>query len=74
VDDFASLDTPEGPGDVKVVELFAFEKYFSCFGMVVPPAFIKMLSNVSFKSMAIKKWAFWVQIATISSLSKESSL
>ena len=31
VDDFASLDTPEGPGGVKVVDIFVFEKYFSCF-------------------------------------------
>jgi hypothetical protein len=31
VDDFASLDTCVGPVGVKVVELFVFEKYFSCF-------------------------------------------
>jgi hypothetical protein len=31
VDDFASLDTRVGPVGVKVVELFVFEKYFSCF-------------------------------------------
>ena len=31
VDDFASLDTPGGPGGVKVVELFVFEKCFGCF-------------------------------------------
>ena len=31
VDDFASLDTPGGHGGVKVVEIFVFEKYFSCF-------------------------------------------
>jgi hypothetical protein len=31
VDNFASLDTPEGPEGVKIVELFVFEKYFSFF-------------------------------------------
>jgi hypothetical protein len=34
MDDFASLDTPGGPVGVKVVELFVFEKYFSCFSDV----------------------------------------
>ena len=33
-DNFASLDNPGGPGGVKVVELFGFEKYFSCFSDV----------------------------------------
>jgi hypothetical protein len=31
VDDFPSLDIPGGPGGIKVVELFVFEKYVSCF-------------------------------------------
>ena len=31
MDNFAFLDTPGGPEGVKVVELFVFEKYFSCF-------------------------------------------
>ena len=31
MDDFAALDTPEGPEGVKVVEIFVFEKKFSCF-------------------------------------------
>jgi hypothetical protein len=31
VDNFTSLDTPDSPEGVKVVELFVFEKYFSCF-------------------------------------------
>jgi hypothetical protein len=31
VDNFASLDTPWDLEGVKVVELFVFEKYFSCF-------------------------------------------
>ena len=30
-DNFASLDTPGGPRGVKVVEIFVFEKHFSCF-------------------------------------------
>jgi len=31
VDSFASLETPGGLKGIKVVELFVFEKYFSCF-------------------------------------------
>jgi hypothetical protein len=31
VDNFAYPDTPESPEGVKIVEVFAFEKYFSCF-------------------------------------------
>ena len=31
VEKFASLDTPGGSEGNKVVELFAFEKYFGCF-------------------------------------------
>jgi hypothetical protein len=31
VDILASLDNPGGPEGVKVVELFVFEKDFSCF-------------------------------------------
>ena len=31
MDDFASLDTPGGPEGVKVVELFVFKRYLSCF-------------------------------------------
>ena len=31
VDNFASLDTPGGPGGVKVVEIFEFETFFNCF-------------------------------------------
>jgi hypothetical protein len=31
VDNCASLDTPVESEGVKVVELFVFEKYFSCF-------------------------------------------
>ena len=31
VDNFASLDTPGGPEGVRIVELFLFEKNFSCF-------------------------------------------
>ena len=31
VDNLASLDTPGGPEGVRIVELFVFEKYFSCF-------------------------------------------
>jgi len=31
VDNFASLETPGGSKGIKVMELFVFEKYFSCF-------------------------------------------
>jgi hypothetical protein len=31
MDNFASLDTPGGSEGVRIVELFVFEKYFSCF-------------------------------------------
>jgi hypothetical protein len=31
VDNFASLDILGDPESIKVVELFVFEKYFSCF-------------------------------------------
>jgi hypothetical protein len=79
VDNFASLDTPGDPGSVKVVELSAFEKYFSCFGMVAPPwriffTFMKMLPNVSFTRVTIKKVFLTVQIVTISNLLQKSTL
>jgi hypothetical protein len=31
MDNFDSLDTPGDPEGVRIVELFVFEKYFSCF-------------------------------------------
>ena len=31
VDSFASLETPGGLKGIELVELFVFEKYFSCF-------------------------------------------
>ena len=37
MDHFTSLDTPGGPGGVKVVELFVFEKISAVFWMVAPP-------------------------------------
>ena len=59
------------PGAFNKVELSAFEKKISCF---VVFHFYQMLSNVSFISMAIKKVFLTVQIATISNLSKTSTL
>ena len=59
------------PGAFKKVELSAFEKKISCFVVFLS---YQMLSNVSFISMAIKKVFLTVQIATISNLSKTSTL
>ena len=55
------LDSPSQ--SVKVVKLSEFEKYISCFVTVEPPwriffTFMKMLPNVSFISMVIKKSVF----------------
>ena len=61
MDTFASLDTAGDPGGIKVVELSAFEKYISYFVTVDFFIFIKMLSNVSFISIVIKK-VFFVSI------------
>ena len=72
MDNFASLDTPGEPGGVKVVELSAFEKYtyqlFCDSGAALADffTFMKMLPNVSFISMVIKKVFLSASIATIS--------
>ena len=63
VDNFASLNAPEDPGGVKVVELFAFEKYFSC-SLDVGATWWKKLfsSNWSLMSLLLiymhKKWYY----------------
>jgi hypothetical protein len=79
VDNFASLDTPGDPGGVKVVELSAFEKYISCFVTAAPPwwiffTFMKMLPNVTFISMVIKKVFFSVLLATILTFQQKCTL
>ena len=61
------------------MELSAFQKYISCFATVAPPWWIfyksmKMLSNVSFISMVIKKVFFSASIATISNFLKKCTL
>ena len=60
VDNFVSLDTPGDPGGVKVVELSAFEKKYQLFFDIAAAladffTFMKMLPNVCFVSMVIKK-------------------
>ena len=37
MDDFASLDTPGGPGAIKVVEIFVFEIFSAVLWMLAPP-------------------------------------
>ena len=59
------------PGSVKIVELPAFKKIISFFVTVALPwrifsTFMKMLPNVSFISMVIKKMFLSVSIAAIS--------
>jgi hypothetical protein len=66
-------------GGIKVVELSAFEKYISCFVTVAPPwwfffTFMKMLPNVSFISMVIKKVFLPVSIAKISTFLQRCTL
>ena len=71
---------PQKCGGVKVVELSAFEKRISCFVTVAPHTladfftFMKMLPNVSFISMVIKKVALSVLIATISTFLQKCTL
>ena len=49
VDDFASLDTPWGPGGIKVVDIFVFEKYFRCWRHLVKNfVCFKLKPDVSF--------------------------
>ena len=79
VDNLASLDTPRDPEGMKVVELSAFEKYISCFVIVAPTWWIfftlmKMLPNVSFICMVVKKVFLSVSIATISNFPQKCVL
>ena len=56
VDNFASLDTPGGPEGIIIVELFVFEKYFSCFWMAAPPGDFFFLQIEAWCHLYYLKW------------------
>ena len=70
MDNFASLDTPGGPEGVRIVEIFVFEKYFSCFldggaAWRKKTVFLKSKPDVTFIILDAEKLALSLYIATI---------
>ena len=83
VDDFASLDTPGGPGGIKVVVLFVFENYFSCFLDATwrQNCFLqieawyqrytyRVLQTIQMKLILLCVWAEWAVLGSAKTASK----